>query len=184
MNSLRKIIQISTYYFLPIVLATGSIVFQNRWIYSKYGSIAFLLLTGNLYLKPVSVLFRNKLFTFISTYRREMGIASFWFYLFHSSGLYLLNNLSLSSFSNTSSYLFWALPAAIGMWLLGVTSNDISVKRLGRNWKRLHRIAYFVFFFALIHSSLAEREVGKIFILSIPFIILKYFEYKKIPFVW
>lgn len=184
MNKPRKIIQFFTYYLLPILLLSGSIFLNNKWVFSKYGNLAFILLAANLYLRPIAVIINNRYLNILTTYRRELGVGSFWFYLFHAAGFFLLYKIPLLNFINTRTYSFWALLASICMWLLWITSNDKSINLLKRNWKRLHRLAYPLFYFSLIHVSLAQKEPEKIIILGVPYIILKIFEYRKIPLRW
>ena len=184
MNKLRKFIQIFTYFMLPILLLAGSIFLNNKYIFSKYGNLAFILLTANLYLRPIAVILKNKYLNTLSTYRRELGVASFWLYFFHAIGFFLLYKIPLTNFINTNTYSFWAFLASICMFPLWITSNDKSIKFLKRNWKRLHRLAYPLFYFSLIHISLAQKNPEKILILGIPYILLKIIEYRKIPFRW
>ena len=39
-------------------------------------------------------------------------------------------------------YLMIGFTALLGLIALGVTSTDASIRQLGKNWKRLHRIVY------------------------------------------
>ncbi|MFC1653370.1 ferric reductase-like transmembrane domain-containing protein [Patescibacteria group bacterium] len=176
---MRKIIQKLTFYALPISLGIVSATLPHKEIFSKFGSAAFILLSANLFLKPISVLYKHKYLQLFMTYRRELGVASFWFYLAHSTGFFRLYGLTSDSFLNTNSFLFYGGVAAFGMWLLALTSNDYSIRFLKKNWKTLHRLSYLIFYFALYHSSRVEQEMEKFFIFGSLFLILKIIQFKK-----
>ena len=184
MSKLRKLIQLFSYYLLPFLLLSISILSNNKWIFSKLGNLAFILLTANLYLRPIAVILNNRYLNTLSTYRRELGVASFWLYFFHAIGFFLLYKIPLKNFIDTNTYSFWGFLASICMLLLWITSNDKSISYLKKNWKRLHRLAYPLFYFSLIHISLAQKNPEKILILGIPYILLKIIEYRKIPLRW
>ena len=182
---IKKIVQISSLYVLPVVLAVISFSLPDRWWFGKVGNFALLLLAGNVFLKPVSVLFPHPFIHWFTRFRREIGVASFWSYVFHSMGmLYIYGINPADIYSDTSSFLFFGGTAGIGMWLLGATSNDIAVRLLKRNWKRLHRLVYIVFLLALYHSSLVKGEMLQFYFFGSVFLILKVLEFRKRPLVW
>ena len=55
------------------------------------------------------------------------------------------------------AYLTIGFVALLGLTVLTVTSTDGWVKRLGRNWKRLHKLAYGFAVLALIHFFLQSK---------------------------
>lgn len=55
------------------------------------------------------------------------------------------------------AYLTIGFVALLGLAALAVTSTDGWVKRLGRNWKRLHKLAYGLAVLALIHFFLQSK---------------------------
>lgn len=187
MNNLtiKKIAQIGSFYIYPIVLLSSSIAFPSLDLFKKFGSLAFLLLAGNLFLRPLAVLIRIWPIQILFTLRREIGVASFWSYAFHSIGMISTFALKPAELlTDPSSFVFFGALAGIGMYVLGLTSNDVSVRLLKRNWKRLHRIAYLVFFLSLYHASLAENEPVKLYVFGGTFIVAKILEFRKIPFTW
>ncbi len=54
-------------------------------------------------------------------------------------------------------YLTIGFMALLGLLALAFTSTDASVKRLGRNWKRLHRLAYPIGAVALLHYFIQSK---------------------------
>lgn len=72
----------------------------------------------------------------------------------------------------TFNWMTWPLPdflvlGMVGMTILGVmaaTSNNWSMKRLGKAWKRLHRRVYFAGIAVMAHSMLATAMSKKLMI--------------------
>ena len=83
-------------------------------------------------------------------HRRSTGILAFLFALGH--GLLLLKQRNLD-FLDATTYWFYlqGLVPLIIFTLLGVTSNDWSIKRLKKNWKRLHQLTYIAMFMLAWH---------------------------------
>ncbi len=54
-------------------------------------------------------------------------------------------------------YLTIGFVTLLGLGVLGLTSSDRWVKRLGRNWKRLHKLAYGLAAVALLHFFLQSK---------------------------
>jgi sulfoxide reductase heme-binding subunit YedZ len=55
------------------------------------------------------------------------------------------------------AYLTIGFVTLLGLSVLGLTSTDGWVKRLGRNWKRLHKLAYGLAVLALLHFFLQSK---------------------------
>ena len=175
---MRKTVQLISYYLLPITLLVYAYLNYEKQTFQTYGDISIWLLTVVLYIKPLSMITRVRFFKILMTYRRELGIASFWPFLAHAVGAIMIRNIGIDRLLNTQSHLFWATLAAIGMIILGVTSNDLSTKLLKRHWKTLQRIVYIVYFFALYHYTKAV-DFPWLFILGGTYIFLKIFQYLK-----
>ncbi len=54
-------------------------------------------------------------------------------------------------------YLTIGFVALLGLAALGITSTDNAVKRMGRNWKRLHRLAYPIVILAALHYFIQSK---------------------------
>jgi len=87
--------------------------------------------------------------------RRMFGLFS-WFY----ASLHLLIYLSLDQFFDWTAIFYDILDRpfiTVGMLAflllipLGLTSNNASMRRLGKNWLRLHQLIYPLAIFAVIH---------------------------------
>lgn len=85
-------------------------------------------------------------------HRRAIGVASFLYACLHLA-IYVasVNGLGavLAQFGWTYVLLGWL--AFVGMVPLALTSNAASVRRLGKGWKRLHRLAYLVAVATYLH---------------------------------
>ena len=54
-------------------------------------------------------------------------------------------------------YLTIGFTALLGLVALGVTSTDASVRRMGKNWQRLHWLAYPIGVLAVFHATLQSK---------------------------
>lgn len=108
------------------------------------GELSARLLILTLAITPLRLLFANARWpAWLLHQRRYFGVASFMYALLHTV-VYIQKKASLS--------LIWQEAMSFNMWsgwlafcvflLLAVTSNDASVRRLRRTWKKLHRWVY------------------------------------------
>ncbi|WP_170317548.1 sulfite oxidase heme-binding subunit YedZ [Paroceanicella profunda] len=91
--------------------------------------------------------------------RRMLGLATLFYVLAHL----LLYGLDTGSIGKTVSeilarwYLLVGFVALSGLVVLGVTSTDSAIRRLGRNWQRLHRIVYVIAVLGLLHFFMQSK---------------------------
>ena len=159
-KTIKKVVSVISYCLLPITLAVVSILLSpNTDYYEELGSAALAILTFILFLTPIVDITNLKTLKLIRGFRREMGLSSFYLFLFHAAGfIYLYDLFNIGLYTDPKQHLFWAGVAAIGMLILAITSNNFSVKLLKRNWKKIQFIAIPTYFFALAHSYLADDE--------------------------
>lgn len=88
---------------------------------------------------------RLKVVRFLTKYRREVGILTWLFGLLHGTAIVIVRKLD---FTHPKTYItyFQGLTLLTIFTLLAVTSNDLSVKKLKNNWKKLHRLSYLALF--------------------------------------
>lgn len=170
-----------SYYVLPLGLIGAVTVMEGRELkhfFVELGSWSWILVMLILFVKPLGVIFKSRLLMMIVSLRRELGVAAFWMFLFHGAGLIWMDQLfDLNLFLDWRGYLFWGGVAGVGMILLGLTSNNFSVKWLGKNWKRLQYVAYPVLFFATAHKTMVEeRTVVPAIAIFTVFVVLKVVE--------
>ncbi|AVO52168.1 protein-methionine-sulfoxide reductase heme-binding subunit MsrQ [Ectopseudomonas mendocina] len=93
--------------------------------------------------------------------RRQVGLWSFTYAVLHLSGYVLFIaglrlELVLRDLTERPYIIVGAL-AFSGLLVLAATSNRLSIRRLGRQWKALHRLVYVVLLLALLHMLWVVR---------------------------
>jgi sulfoxide reductase heme-binding subunit YedZ len=92
--------------------------------------------------------------------RRMLGVTAFSYALTHFT-LYIVNEkfdlVFVASEIIKRIYLTIGFTALIGLSLLAATSTDAALRRLGRNWKRLHMIVYGIAVLALLHYFMQSK---------------------------
>jgi sulfoxide reductase heme-binding subunit YedZ len=124
------------------------------------GDLAAQLLIATLALTPLRLLFSRALWTtWLLRRRRYLGVAAFAYALLHTI-VYRerLGNLDeiLAQALETAMWTGWLALAV--MLPLALTSNDVSVRRLGHAWKTLHRLAYIGAVLTLAHWYFAAFD--------------------------
>ena len=94
------------------------------------------------------------------TVRRMVGLGALSYAVTHLS-LYALDQkfvLSVIAWEIAQRfYLTIGFVALLGLIALGATSTDGAMRRLGRNWKRLHRLAYAIGVIAALHYFIQSK---------------------------
>jgi len=152
----------------------------------NFGSYAQNMLLGILFLGPLSKIFRMQLLILAMSLRREFGILMGCFALVHGISYFIDSQIFTSQiepYLNTNFFsmqplFFFGIVALFFTLLLFITSNTLSVRLLGgKNWKRLHRLAYVLLVVMLIHIIFVKsvRNGNDIFeILQAVFLVLSY----------
>jgi methionine sulfoxide reductase heme-binding subunit len=142
----------------PLALLSWGL-WQGSWVdpisetTSRTGSAAILMLVLSLACTPVNTLFG---FRQAVTARKPFGL-----YAFLYASLHLLNFIGLDYGFSLRAFLDDALlqkrfmivgfAAFLILLPLAITSTKGWMKRLGRNWKRLHQLVYLAGIFAVLH---------------------------------
>jgi len=131
----------------------------------RTGQIAIVLLALSFASSPV------KLFTgwaFLSFLRKTFGLYAFYYAVIHlilfSVVDYGLNLYLLGSALVSKPYIIVGLTVFLILLAMAVTSNKPAKARLGKNWKRLHRLVYIAAPLAGLHFAWALK--GDLFRLS------------------
>ena len=95
-------------------------------------------------------------------YRRHLGISMFLLAFIHQSlsrVLPIIVRFGIGpELMNAAPYeLMGTLTLAL-LFPLWITSNDVSMKILGKNWKRLHALTYVALFFLFLHVVLLSSN--------------------------
>ena len=107
--------------------------------------------------------------------RRHLGVVTFVYALLHV-GFYVVKEgdpaLALRQMFE-KLYLIVGLLTLSILFLLALTSNGASVRRLKKNWKRLHRLAYVAIALGTFHFYLIEKKDWRVTLpLLIPVLLL------------
>ena len=107
----------------------------------------------------VKFIFPSELLTALTRYRRHLGVAGYLYLFTHFSFHFLIEAGIYEGFLAIAEarYLWVGSSAFVIISILAMTSNNFSVRRLGRNWKPLHRLAYLTFGLATAHTLMIEK---------------------------
>ena len=149
-------------YFLWIILALPFVWLVNAYrmgdlfygeVIHVSGEFSARLLILTLAVTPLRLMFGNARWpTWLLHRRRYIGVASFLYALLHTI-VYLQKKASLALvWQEGTSFNMWSGWLAFCIFLvLAVTSNDASVRRLKRTWKKLHRWVYLAALLSFTH---------------------------------
>lgn len=183
-QNFRKTIHIIFYLIIPLLLL-GSLIFgQNYRINAQFGEWAWQVLLLILFIKPLVKIIARKELMWLLTYRRELGILCFYLAFAHLLGNILaLKSYDIHNYLPPNNFFFVGALAGLILIPLYLSSNNYSMGKLKKNWKRLQSLSYLLLPLVSAHQILLQQEaedtIGLI-ALNIAFIILKILEYKKI----
>jgi methionine sulfoxide reductase heme-binding subunit len=87
---------------------------------------------------------------FLLKWRRELGVLAFFFALLHGSWIVWERNLNLFSLPTLISYIY-GISMSLILTILAITSNDFSVKKFKKNWKKLHNFTFLILILLPLH---------------------------------
>lgn len=127
---------------------------------------------------------RFRFASIIMWFRRQLGITVFLLAFMHVSFIRFLRAfaLRLPILQNLSTFELFGLAALTLMFFLFITSNDISLRFLKRNWYRLQTIIYIVAWLLFGHTVLQRVTLYSILILifaALEIISLLYYFYRN-----
>ncbi len=149
-------------YFLWIILALPFVWLVNAYrmgdlfygeVIHVSGEFSARLLILTLAVTPLRLMFGNARWPIWLLHRRRyFGVASFLYALLHTV-VYLQKKAALALvLQEGASFDMWSGWLAFCIFLLlAITSNDASVRRLQRTWKKLHRWVYLAALLSFTH---------------------------------
>ena len=142
----------------------------------RTGLWAIRFLTLSLLITP---LMRGARYPKFVAVRRMIGVAAFAYACGHLS-LYIVDqHFDLAHVASEIAlrfYLTIGFVAFLGLAALAATSTDAMIRRLGRNWRRLHSIVYALALIALLHFMIqAKADVSEPVMMTGFFAILMLF---------
>ena len=133
---------------------------------------------------PLRLLFGGRPWTlWLVRNRRYFGVAAFLYAMFHT-GLYIIDIGALQAILDEFFTLgIWTGWLATFIFLpLGLTSNDYSVRRLGRTWKTLQRTTYIAAVATLAHWIFVHNDLGPALVHFAPLALLQAYRIWHIQF--
>jgi sulfoxide reductase heme-binding subunit YedZ len=132
------------------------VLFTGEW------AIYFLFIT--LAVTPLRRLISSKQihFRWLQTHRRMLGLFTLFYAILHVlSFLVFILGLDFSLFGKElveRPYILITIPAVLLLIALGVTSTQAMMRRLGKNWIRLHKCIYLIAILAWLHVFMQVRS--------------------------
>lgn len=160
------------YIFLALIVVFSFSNLAVARLANTFGELALLTYTLTLIPGMAKRFGMNYLLiTILMLYRRQIGILMFLLALTHMilSGMFL----SLQPFVVASTM------AMIILFLLFITSNNISQKKLSHNWYKLQKLTYLVMFLIMIHVALIGSIKYATLLLFIGILQIISFIYKR-----
>jgi sulfoxide reductase heme-binding subunit YedZ len=129
-------------------------------ILHQSGEIAVWMLGAVLALSPPRVLFpKSRIVGALNRHRRAVGVTACIYGLVHLSA-HVLYEGGWGGFVRSLSkpFIWYGLAGLSILCVLALTSNNFSIRKLGgRNWKRLHRLAYLAAAILIYHQAIAGK---------------------------
>ncbi len=155
--------------------------------YVFFGETAIKILIIVMFSRPLRDIFpKIKILNKIVFYRKELWIIVWVFWLTHVIWYFLDTKLWLDIILNPNiwwlnNYMAWWFVAFFVSIPITLTSNIFSVKIMGwKNWKRLQRLSYIMFFSLLAHIWLVNDEkIWQVVVIWILYILLYVFAYYR-----
>lgn len=152
---------------------------ELRHVSRTLGEWGYYMFWGIMYIKPVSVIFPNKLLRRLVCLRRQLGVLIFYLVALHVIGLMVFFGwLSWEGILQMLrwDYMIYGSLAFILMLILYMTSNNISARLLKRRWKYAQRLAYIAIVLAALHVTIFRNSIDGYILIGV-YAILKYVEY-------
>jgi sulfoxide reductase heme-binding subunit YedZ len=132
------------------------VLFTGEW------AIYFLFIT--LAVTPLRrfITYKNFHFRWLQIHRRMLGLLTLFYAVLHVLAfLVFILGLDFSRFGKElveRPYILVTIPAVILLIALGVTSTKAMMRRLGKNWIRLHGCIYLIAILAWVHVLMQVRS--------------------------
>ena len=123
------------------------------------GTWAFYFLLITLSVSPLKRLANQ---SWLMAHRRMLGLFTLFYAIAHVLSYFIfILGLDFSSFGSElvkRPYILLTIPAVILLIVLGATSSQAMMRRLGKNWVKLHKSIYLIVILAWLHVLLQVRS--------------------------
>ncbi|HSX52113.1 MAG TPA: protein-methionine-sulfoxide reductase heme-binding subunit MsrQ [Cellvibrio sp.] len=106
--------------------------------------------------------FKNLHFRWLQIHRRMLGLFTLFYAILHVLAFFVfILGLDLSRFGKElveRPYILVTIPAIILLIALGITSTKAMMRKLGKNWIRLHKSIYLIALLAWVHVFMQVRS--------------------------
>jgi sulfoxide reductase heme-binding subunit YedZ len=167
-SAIRVLLILGMLYPLLTLLELKSQAEPAKFLLHDWGRAGFLILCGNLIAGSLWELGLRRLTQargwneigpqFLKL-RRHSGVISFFWLTAHAMLLIVLEAGWIEAGQALAQALY--LQLALAGWLclatLALSSNNLAQRRLGKSWRRLHRLSYPAFSLGLAHTLLIEK---------------------------
>lgn len=119
-------------------------------------------------------------------YRRALGLLTFYYVLMHFLVYMVLDQaMDLAAVLDDilkRPFIMFGMAALVMLLALAVTSNQFSIRRLGKKWIWLHRLVYIVAALATLHFALSTKilSVEQIVYIALLIAMILYRAYRPI----
>ncbi|MEF2175357.1 MAG: ferric reductase-like transmembrane domain-containing protein [Candidatus Absconditabacteria bacterium] len=146
--------------------------------YRWFGRIARWVFVAIMYSRPIrDLLPKYKILNKIVSVRKGLGVVCGNFALAHGIGYFIF--IESSIFDIFTSLDYWNPTSMLGAGILAtlfiipplITSNNISIKILKRNWKIVQQLSYPAFILTGVHIYLVRHEPLALVVITIYIII-------------
>ncbi len=148
------IIFIGLLFSVPIYVGKIGIITWGYWtgIISQYTFLISLL--PGIHLR-FDMTYGKRLYIFIRKYRRTIGITAYTAGVLHFYWSFILPNRGQFFPDLLSDWMGFV--ALLLLTPLFLTSNDLSLNKLGKLWKKLHLVVHLVIYLLLMHVVIKGR---------------------------
>lgn len=170
---------------LPLIALVTFIDLRFSRDFANYGW-NFLLIT--IFARPVAaILPKLGILRRIVLLRRQLGIISGTFILAHGLSYFLAGQITFIDLFNPQiwdfqTFLPWGILGFIICILVLLTSNNISMRFLGKWWKQIQRFSYLFLIFGGIHIFLQKKDISILVELSLWILVWIFAHFKII--IW
>lgn len=147
------------------MLSNGASANPAKDLNHLFGDIGFYMLAINISIG--SALFTLKTLKrswpsslrFLIPFRRHLGVAGTLYIAIHVALHFVLEAGISEGFEAIlkAQYLWWGSISFLILTVLSLTSNDLAIRKLGRKWKSLHRLAYVAMALTSLHALSIEK---------------------------